>query len=419
MINIVFVLLIASLSQGIVSKILKNVICGDTSVDGGSSVHSLPYYVETQYGQLLTLACHHCSTEVDGKPKTWYKEDVGSLLKGSRRHTRINESEDVRVSISRTNDLVIRSMKDEDIGLYLCYDGEQMSDLKMKYLLDIANTHMKPVLGESSKGRDYKLIHLQTLASALKSIIEKETQEREDQQSQIVVVATWEPWGPCTSSSRSGGENRRSRRCSFQIIKNSTDTTGFSNSTDKLMKLPCSSTLLKQMSSNLNTGLEQILEIVEEEPCVINGFKGVGGKYHPERARYTRELKVFEGDNLTVSCPEATSVSAITWMKDEYVVGTERPGDAKKSKVMVDDHGDLQMTRIDSNGNFTCFVGFVKMEEVYIRVVTVRPVSKFLFSFTLIYVMVVMFVGLMLASLFLMNIISHTRYRYSNYKYIA
>nr|CAD7578769.1 unnamed protein product [Timema californicum] len=223
---------------------------------------------------------------------------------------------------------------------------------------------------ESSKGRDYKLVRLQTLASALKSIIENETQEQEDHRAQITVVATWGPWGPCTSNSRSGGENRRLRRCSFQIIKNTTDTRGFSNSTDKLMKLPCSSALLKQMSGNLNLGSEQILELVEEEPCVINGFKGVGGRYHQERARYTRELKVFEGDNLTLSCPEATSGSAITWMKDGYVVGTEPPGDANKSKVMVDDHGDLQMTRIDSNGNFTCFVGFVKMEEVYVRVVT-------------------------------------------------
>nr|CAD7606210.1 unnamed protein product [Timema genevievae] len=368
--------------------ILENVICGNISVDGGSSAHSLPYYVETQNGQLLALACHHCSTEVDGKPKTWYKEDVGSLLKGTRRHARINESEDGRVSISRTNNLVIRSMKEEDIGLYLCYDGEQMSDLKMRYLLDMASIQITPVPGESSKWRDYKLIRLQTLASALKLIIENETQDREDHQAQIAVVAMWEPWGPCTSKSRSGRENRRSRRCSFQIIKNSTDTKGFSSSTDKLMKLPCSSTLLKQVSGNLNLGLKQIQEFVEEESCVIHGFKGMGGKYHQEQPRYTRELKVFEGDNLTLSCPEATSVSAITWMKDEYVVGTESPGDAKESKVMVDDHGDLQMTRIDSNMKFTCFIDYVKMEEVYIRVVTVRPVSKFMFSFTLMYVMI-------------------------------
>nr|CAD7443861.1 unnamed protein product [Timema bartmani] len=336
------------------------------------------------------LECKSCTQNEDNDSKDWYKEKWLTNLRQSPGVEQIrNNRNGSRTFVNKKNDLVIRSVNENDIGFYFCTDNNGVGKKpKYRFLLDVDKTPVAPVIGDSAAWVEYQKKQLLPFNLILKYFTMKDRDTHKEVNINFQVDVEFGPWEPCAGDQGLGKQRCRVGYCRFRPLtseKKEVELQFFSD-------LSCRSLFLAQMYPNISAAVSSLPEFVEHE-SIEDDFnaisKNFSGSFNEDEMQHvdvylTPKENVLQGKpkfkrsyvlsinaNLTVNCSEATSGSTITWVKDGIVIGkTGGKGDINV-KVLVNGEGQLQIrnaTRQES-GKYVCFVGSTQEDEIRVFVV--------------------------------------------------
>ncbi|KAJ3657968.1 hypothetical protein Zmor_009741 [Zophobas morio] len=179
--------------------------------------------VDATHGQKLTLQCHYCDENDDGRPKVWYKvDDIGNPEPHEVILDMNNNSTENRVEVNIEHSLTVNNFSKNDTGLYYCqyYEGEESE--KYNYLVDLVYnednvTNMET--GNFSGWRKYYEVYFVPVNSLFSHSEGTEFKNvREEMKIEMEIVTQWGPWGICEVCGRPKNEGVR-KKTGFCRIK--------------------------------------------------------------------------------------------------------------------------------------------------------------------------------------------------------
>lgn len=343
-------------------------------------------------GEKITLQCHYCGENDDQQPKIWYKmkaqrdskpEEVNLGMDSNVTHNRI------RVTIEHS--LIIRNVTINDTGFYYCIGLEgQESANKYSYLIDVVfDNGTNPETGSMTKWRQYHEEYLEPVNQMFKkSQSEEVVYVREKLFLSIEVVTEWDHWGPCEVCGRPAGEGRRHKKgfCRIKLTQTTANKPITARSDEEsillgVYELSCRSLILERVFPSISQDLKYLPHFVQTEPCdglcnpdaegLSKGWKsGKRGGF-----KYRKSYVLAQSDHLVLICPESTLLSTVIWHRNGQVL---KPGQIVQSgsdeepRIIVDTFNTLYLHDVTSeeDGNYTCQVDNVNMQQIDIFVVS-------------------------------------------------
>ncbi|CAH0557412.1 unnamed protein product [Brassicogethes aeneus] len=337
--------------------------------------------VDIKERDTLILACHFCNENDDDSAKNWYKSDRLGLGQGKEVvYDMKNEEKDNRVILTTDHDLVVYNFTENDTGLYYCkrYGSEGISD-KFSFLVDIiiSQNSSEYVSGNVSKWKDYHDSKIHPINEQLKKANSKELAYLKHSLNLTFEVTNhWGSWGECDACFKPQGEGTRKKfgYCRVKILNKAKQYRKPKNKKEEFLmnasEMGCGSKKLMDLIPEVSLLAKIIPYFIQEDKCdtvcgkdKLKQFligKGTQFKY--------RKTYVLQQDaHLIIVCPESSIDSSIVWRRNGKVIKTGYNDD----HVLVDSFNSLYLTDVtpDQEGNYTCYVGDMRMQQVKVFVV--------------------------------------------------
>ncbi|KAK9872138.1 hypothetical protein WA026_016192 [Henosepilachna vigintioctopunctata] len=196
---------------------------------------------------------------------------------------------------------------------------------------------------------------------------------RENLKLSLELKSDWESWGPCEVCGR--------------------DEIFLFNA----FEVSCRSLLLKKLTPTIFNSTRIVPDFTEIHHCegICNpDAEGANAGWKVGKAKsykYRKTVVMSDGDHLTLICPESTLENNVVWKKNGMElkrgesVKPEKFGE--EPRILVDTFSTLYLVEVTSTeeGNYTCLVDNIKMEQVIIFIVSKSRLFSALFVRHLLY----------------------------------
>nr|CAI5846918.1 unnamed protein product [Callosobruchus analis] len=339
--------------------------------------------VDATLGDNLILQCHHCDENPTAEPKNWFKTSRPGW--DQPREVRLSMDNDMelnRVTVNTEHSLIIKNVDDTDSGLYFCWNlGEMQGNDRFNYLVDTVYEELQSV--EAGNISDWLKYHDESYQPINKLFASSKSDEfvrlRESLNVDLEVITHWDSWGPCDACGRSNnqGIKKKRGRCTIKVTVRGggrvtrAEDAYFHNVTI----ISCRSMRLYKLFPGVSNLTRVVPDFIQDDTCegVCNpDAEGINQGWKVGKAKGFKYRKTFvipEGSHLTLVCPESTLESTVIWRKKGRAL---KPGDASNPNVIVDTFNTLYLAEVtkEEEGNYTCQVEDIKMQQVKIFVVT-------------------------------------------------
>ncbi|KAF5282032.1 hypothetical protein FQA39_LY00556 [Lamprigera yunnana] len=339
-------------------------------------------------GQKLILQCHFCKENDDEQPKIWYTmkslnsqpEEVHLEMDNNVTHN--------RVLVNLEHSLIFRNFSLNDTGFYYCIGLEgQESKNRYSYVIDaIFENETTPETGNLTKWRKYHDEYLNPVNTLFKTSTNKEfIYIRHNLSLSIEVVTEWESWGQCQVCGRPKNDSKREQKgtCRLKLTPNPAKKGTPTNEDEVFLldsyELSCRSLLIARLFPKFSNVVRFLPNYIQIEHCegVCNlGNLSKGWATGKKRDfKYKKSYVLAEHAHLTLTCPESSLETVVVWRKNGKVLqlgmNTDPKHPEREPKIAVDSFNTLYLHDVGSSeeGNYTCQVDNLKMQQIKIFVV--------------------------------------------------
>ncbi|KAL0114433.1 hypothetical protein PUN28_011589 [Cardiocondyla obscurior] len=287
-----------------------------------------------------------------------------------------------RVYVTPDLSLVVKRFTDADAGIYRCHgkDGQEKED---KY-----NYRIEPILkdidgefvekGNITEWERYRETYLWPVT--MRFAVSKMMDLTEIREEGVILqaVSEWSPWSSCKQCINNHGVKTSKGYCR---LKRNINLTMIERNDSIIIRffrrspmLPCKSVLLQSEFPSVSRVVRYLPEFILTDICKKCPL--VKKRKKSKKFRYAKQYVLAEGSHLTVSCPESSVTSQVTWKKDTLILkkGTRLSFRRKDNepRLVVDTFSTLYLTDVssDEQGNYTCYVDNVNMMRLKIVVVS-------------------------------------------------
>ncbi|XP_045479421.1 uncharacterized protein LOC123684279 [Harmonia axyridis] len=357
--------------------------------------------VDATVGEKVIMQCHYCKEMDDTRPKVWYNMNVLGVSEPKEVVvTMQNDISNNRIQLTSDHSLIIFNFTNNDTGVYYCIGVEEIDIMeKINYLVDLVEQFNVSNV-ESGNLTDWLKYHednMYPINYLFKDSLSPEyAYLREKLKISLELKTDWDLWGPCEVCGRSKGIKSRRGRCRIKIeqIQISEDYKLFTQDENYLVKafeISCRSMVIKRLVPTIFNSTVIIPDFIENQECegICNpdalgenaGWKT--GK--TKNFKYRKTVVMSEGDHLILICPESTLDNEIIWKKNGKLlkkgmsVKPEKPNE--EPRILVDTFSTLYLVEVKhtEEGNYTCLVDGIQMQQVIVFVVSKSKILTKLF----------------------------------------
>nr|CAH7746287.1 unnamed protein product [Callosobruchus chinensis] len=318
------------------------IACRDTNRPIATDAEDFYKLVEAALGDNLVLQCHYCDGNPTAEPKNWFKTSRPGWDEPKEvRLSMDNDMELNRMTVNTEHSLIIKNVDETDSGLF-------------NYLVDTVFGEIQSV--EAGNISDWLKYHDDNYEPINKLFTASNSDEfvrlREFLNIDLEVITHWDSWGPCDACGRPNNQGIKKKRGRCTIKGTLRDGGKVLSAEDayfhNVTVMSCRSTKLYKLFPGINHGWK------------VGKAKGF---------KYRKTFVIPEGSHLALVCPESTLESTVIWRKKN---GALKPGDASNPNVIVDTFNTLYLAEVtkEEEGNYTCQVDDIKMQQVKVFVVT-------------------------------------------------
>ncbi|KAL3265387.1 hypothetical protein HHI36_009593 [Cryptolaemus montrouzieri] len=340
--------------------------------------------------------------------------------------------------ITPDHDLMILNFTSNDTGVYFCIGLEEQDTVeKINYLVDLvekANDSYSES-GNITEWLKYHEDNMFPLNNLFKNSLSPEyVYIREKLHLNLEMKTDWDVWSPCEICGREIGKGIRKRkgRCRLKVERNEMSKID-ELSPDEIFlvnafEISCRSLLLERLTPTIFNSTKIVADFIEIQHCegVCNpDSEGVNAGWKVGKAKsykYRKTVVLSEGDHLILTCPETSlERKKVVWKKNGKelrgggAVKAEKPNE--EPRIFVDTFGTLQLVGVKSSeeGNYTCTVDDIKMQQV---IVFVTKESKLLTKLFLRHLLYLGFVISLTLTCYIggLIIVCTRRYTFKTYK---
>nr|XP_015834536.1 PREDICTED: uncharacterized protein LOC103312737 isoform X2 [Tribolium castaneum] len=275
--------------------------------------------IDATLDQKLTLQCHYCGENDDGRPKIWYKiGDIGSPAPSEVDLDMNNNSTLARVHVNKEHSLIIHNFTENDTGLYYCerYEGEQQD--KYNYLVDLIFHDNVTTLETGNitvwrKYHDEYFLPINMLFNHSEGVEFRHIREQLHVEMEMVTI--WGPWGICQVCGRPKDEGIRKKVGYCRIKLTQKGSASLQNNTDlhfikNANEIACRSKILGRILPGVSNLTRIIPNFVQTEACQgtcnpdAEGFSKGWKAGKTSAFKYRKIFVLAEGSHLTLVCPD-------------------------------------------------------------------------------------------------------------------
>ncbi|CAH1966909.1 unnamed protein product [Acanthoscelides obtectus] len=359
------------------------IICRDSNRPIATDAEDFYKLVDAAPGDNLVLQCHYCDLNPPTEPKNWFKSSRPGW--DTPREVRLSMDNDMelnRMTVNTEHSLIIKNVDETDGGLYFCWNlGDVNGNDRFNYLVDVVFEETQSV--EAGNISAWLTYHDQNYLPINKLFTQSNSDEfvrlRDIVSVDLELITQWDPWGPCDVCGRpdNHGVKKKRGRCRIKVTVKGGEPVR--NAEDAYLQnvtiLSCRSRKLYKLFPGVSNLTRVVPDFVQDEACegVCNpDAEGVnhGWKVGKSKAfKYRKTFVIPEGSHLAMVCPESTLESTVIWRKKGRVL---KPGDSSNPNVIVDRFSTLYLAEVtkEEEGNYTCQVDDIKMQQVKVFVVT-------------------------------------------------
>ncbi|XP_015834535.1 uncharacterized protein LOC103312737 isoform X1 [Tribolium castaneum] len=343
--------------------------------------------IDATLDQKLTLQCHYCGENDDGRPKIWYKiGDIGSPAPSEVDLDMNNNSTLARVHVNKEHSLIIHNFTENDTGLYYCerYEGEQQD--KYNYLVDLIFHDNVTTLETGNitvwrKYHDEYFLPINMLFNHSEGVEFRHIREQLHVEMEMVTI--WGPWGICQVCGRPKDEGIRKKVGYCRIKLTQKGSASLQNNTDlhfikNANEIACRSKILGRILPGVSNLTRIIPNFVQTEACQgtcnpdAEGFSKGWKAGKTSAFKYRKIFVLAEGSHLTLVCPESTLENKVVWKKNGKVLEAGKsvtpPNPEDEPRIIVDTFNTLYLVSVKESeeGNYTCQVDDIRMQQIII-----------------------------------------------------
>ncbi|KAL0269043.1 UNVERIFIED_CONTAM: hypothetical protein PYX00_010787 [Menopon gallinae] len=353
------------------------------------------YPVDTVVNSSISMQCKFCEEQDNGLPKNWnYQKHV---FTGNVTEVELSMNRDLtfsRIFVTKRHSLIIRNIREEDMGLYFCKAPfVDKLEKSFNYLVDIMNQTVDDIRGDIQIWKNYSDYFFQPLN---KIFTAQKVTIHNNAKVNLILFTDWSEWSECDACSSSATRSRVGRcrvkpvcedpkKCLARSIFNETyfdekhnteqneydwERIGLGYILQFSIALSCKGMLLKTFLPKVYTYTANVPDFILWSNCT-----GVcKGRTSSKLVKYKRSIILSQGAHLTLVCPDSTIDSEVRWEHNklrlytnegfDYVEGSEEP------RIYVDSFNTLYLFEVteSESGNYTCFVDGFRMQEVKVTV---------------------------------------------------
>ncbi|KAF5282203.1 hypothetical protein FQR65_LT02900 [Abscondita terminalis] len=342
--------------------------------------------------QKLILQCHFCKENDDQQPKIWYTTKHLTKARPQEVHLGMDSnSTHNRIHVNLEHSLIFREFFINDTGFYYCIGLEgQETENRFSYFVDaIFENETTPETGNLSKWFVYHDEYFKPANNLFKTSMNNEfLYVRENLSVNVELVTEWTPWGPCEVCGRPQGNGIRQRKGLCRLKLNSNRNATFQNrKEDEIFfldsyELSCKSLTLFRLFptiSNLIKSLPHFLETQRCEGTCNPDAEGSGKGWKTGKTldfKYKKSYVLAEKTHLTLICPESSIENTVVWRRNGKILKSGEsvnPAEPNEEpRITVDTFNTLYLhdVRKQEEGNYTCQVDKIRMQQVKVFVVS-------------------------------------------------
>lgn len=347
--------------------------------------------IEGSLGETVKMQCHFCDEPDDEHAKNWFKMDPlddkfrYQVELDMETNTSLN-----RIHLNTQHTLTIRNLTQDDRGEYFCkgLEDDELNN-KFNFLLDVViPSDLSPEKGNLTHWKKY---HDENISPINKMLNQSQSKEvlylKNDLKVHIELETSWGRPSPCEICGRPKGDGRKytDGHCRAKITRlGNPQLSKITADVKMLMRathLSCRSISLHNLVPGIVNQTSYIPDYLLVEVCdgTCNpDAKGVhrGWRSTKKGFKYKKTFVLAENAHLTLICPESTLENEVEWKINNKLI---RPGESKmpisrkvEAKVFVDSLNTLYLYGVtkDEEGNYTCYVDKVRMQQVRVFVVS-------------------------------------------------
>ncbi|XP_022901503.2 uncharacterized protein [Onthophagus taurus] len=344
-----------------------------------------------EIAQDVVMQCHYCKQQDNEESKIWYKAKTVDNINQTELKIDTNNNKNLsRIYVDIDHSLKILNITINDSGYYSCFNPEWNENERLfNFYIDVAdnstnieegnftswaiytNDYFKPInnLFNNSNGANY--VYLRKTLNVMLELMTK-----------------FSAWGPCETCGRPQGEGIRKMAgmCAVKISRTNGTFRKVLNETEaifvKLDKISCKSFLLKELVPMIFNTTSVIPDFEISEQCqgacnpdaegVYSGWKSTKKTGY----KYRKTFVLTENSHLTLVCPESSLENIVSWSQNGRKLppgeSVPPPSPDLEPKITVDTFNTLYLHEVtkEEEGNYTCQVDGVRMQQIMIFVVS-------------------------------------------------
>ncbi|XP_068907187.1 uncharacterized protein [Tenebrio molitor] len=302
-----------------------------------------------------------------------------------------NNSTKNRIHVNSEHSLVIHNFTGNDTGLYYCqrFEGEQ--EEKYNYLVDlIYDDNVTSV--ETGNFTSWRKYYEEYFVPINILFAESEGTEfrhiREGLEIEMEITTQWGPWGICEICGRPKNEGIRRKTGFCRIKLTQKSSANFSSpDTDKTFvknanEISCRSKILGRLLPGVSNLTRIIPSFVQVQSCEgtcnpdAEGFNKGWKTGKTAAFKYRKRFVLAENSHLTLICPESTLENKVIWKKNGKVLEAGEsvvpPDPEDEPRIIVDTFNTLYLVNVKESeeGNYTCQVDDIRMQQIIIFVIS-------------------------------------------------
>ncbi|KAK4886356.1 hypothetical protein RN001_002627 [Aquatica leii] len=330
-----------------------------------------------------------CKENDDQQPKIWYT--IKYLSNAQPQEVRLGMESNTshnRVLVNLEHSLIFRKFFTNDTGFYYCIGLEaQESENKFSYLVDaVFPNKITSETGNLSKWNTYHDEYFKPINKLFKTSNGDDfIYIRNNLSIGIELVTEWEGWGSCEVCGRAQGNAIRRKKgfCRLKLTSIGNGTVKGRNEDELFFldsyELSCKSQLIARLFPTVSNITRLLPHFVVIEGCEGSCNPGTGKGWKTGKSldfKYKKSYVLAESTHLTLICPESSIDNVVIWRKNGKVI---TPGENFQSKnpkeeprIIVDTFNTLYLHDVTSQeeGNYTCQVDNIRMQQVKVFVVS-------------------------------------------------
>ncbi|XP_075214085.1 uncharacterized protein LOC142320270 [Lycorma delicatula] len=276
---------------------------------------------------------------------------------------------EARYHLQTDNSLLINSIEENDSGLYSCQENINQKDSEKVYAYYIDVVMVE--LYDQGNTENWKAYVQKFIIPMKEKFLQSENEEyiylRNILRVQMNIVSEWEKQQACDGCTQISKRKAFCRLRPTHKEKMDEENINLQMLTIKrflsIYQLSCHSLQLSALFPKIAKDLSNIPNFLIVSHC--KGQCQVSSGIH--QAKYHDYYNLKEYAHLILTCPETTATSQVIWLKNGEQL---KARSNKSSRIEVDIFGTLSLSGIawSDEGNYSCFVDSVHMQDVIIKI---------------------------------------------------